>query len=130
LDCPKPFKSVKECEECAKSHQAEFKAAGCTIPDVESYCQPALTFPNVTRPCLFDIRADPSESNDLLDDLSPSPAVQQLLATMEAKYQNHCSTFFQSTHIFADDQHNKQQKCESTAAYVTAHRGFKGPICK
>jgi hypothetical protein len=48
---------------------------------------------------------------------------------MQAKYKAHCSTFFQSTHIFADEKHNEDQKCEPEANFVEAHRGFTGPMC-
>jgi hypothetical protein len=74
-------------------------------------------------------REDPSENNDLMDDPSPSPEVKQLLEMMETKYKDHCSTFFQSTHIFADEQHNEHQNCEMKQAYIDAHKGFDGPFC-
>ena len=74
-------------------------------------------------------RADPTESNDLLEDPHPSPDVQQLLKTMEAKYADHCKGFFQSTHIFADDKHNQHAQCISVPEYAAKHRGFRGPLC-
>jgi hypothetical protein len=81
------------------------------------------------KPCLFNIRADPSESHDLLRTLRPSKEVVQLLAAMEAKYVAHCGTYFQSTHIFADEKHNTHPTCVTVEDYIASHHGFKGVLC-
>lgn len=82
---------------------------------------------NGLRPCLFDIRSDPTESHDLMED--PSPEVKELLRKMETKYANYCKGFFQSTHIFANEEHNEHPKCQSVPEYAAGHRGFRGPLC-
>ena len=99
-----------------------YPAAGCGIPGGK----PTKINPK-TKPCLFDIEIDPTEHNDL--NVNPSAATTELVAQMEKKYAAYCAGFFQSSHIFIEEERQDHPNCTTLPAFAEAHRGFRGPIC-
>ena len=75
---------------------------GCGLPSWQQ--GQGMPISEGLAPCLFDIRADPTEHVDLNEGgvAAKDPALAQVLSTMEARYRARCDGFFQSSHIFSD----------------------------